>query len=72
MGHTYRPHANAILAAALVAVVVAVTMLAVVAGMLVRQRLGVSPAALLRMTFAAAAQMDPRLAACPLIIVGGE
>jgi hypothetical protein len=63
MNHAYRLPVSAVLAAAI---------LATLAGMLMRQYFGVSPAALLRMAFAAAAHFDPRLAACPLVIVGND
>ena len=65
MDHAYRPHTIA-------ALVLAGAVLTALAGAILRQRLGVSPATLLRMAFASAAQLDPRMAACPIIIMGDD
>ena len=69
MEHAYRPHTNAVLIAALI---LAGAVLTAIAGAILRQRLGVSPATLLRMALASAAQLDPRLGACPVIIMGDD
>ena len=57
---------------AIVVAGVATFLLLAVATMAIRQILGLSPGMLLQLSFAAAAQFDPRLAACPLIIVGND
>jgi len=57
---------------AIVVAGVATFLLLAVAAMAIRQILGLSPGMLLQLSFAAAAQFDPRLAACPLIIVGND
>jgi uncharacterized membrane protein YoaK (UPF0700 family) len=72
MDHAYRPHTNVISIAAIAALALAGAVLTVLVNTLVRQRFGVSPAILLRMALASAAHLDPRLAACPIIIMGDE
>jgi hypothetical protein len=72
MDHVHRPHTNAVLITAIAALTLAGAVLTAVANTLVRQRYGVSPAALLRMALASAAHLDPRLAACPIIVMGDD
>jgi hypothetical protein len=72
MNYACRPHTSAVLIGTVAALVVAGAVLTAVAGVLVRQRFGVSPVTLLRMAFVSLAQLDPRLAACPIIVMGDD
>jgi hypothetical protein len=72
MDYAYRPRTTAIAVTGAAVVIMLTAVILAVATAVLRHRFGISPALLLRTLSATAAQFDPRLAACPLIVVGGD